>query len=121
MPVGLIRPKSSAVLLGWAIGLSPSWPPLDGLLIYGLVIDLDRLCFYWLVVCSGPYAEINMKLGEIDGYDAIFLSPHKFLGGPGSPGVLLMSKALYQLDPSAPPSTCGGGTVNYVNGFNEKV
>ncbi len=69
---------------------------------------------------SGPYVEIDMRSGEIDGYDAIFLSPHKFLGGPGSPGILLMSNALYLLKSSA-PSTCGGGTVNYVNGLNEKV
>ncbi len=69
---------------------------------------------------SGPYVEIDMRSGEIDGYDAIFLSPHKFLGGPGSPGILLMSNALYLLK-SSPPSTCGGGTVNYVNGLNEKV
>ncbi|KAI4383523.1 hypothetical protein MLD38_009353 [Melastoma candidum] len=68
---------------------------------------------------SGPYAKIDMKSGEIDGYDAIFLSPHKFLGGPGSPGILLASKTLYCLG-SSPPSTCGGGTVTYVNGFNEK-
>jgi selenocysteine lyase/cysteine desulfurase len=64
--------------------------------------------------------KIDMRSGEIDGYDAIFLSPHKFLGGPGSPGILLMSKALYQLGSSA-PSTCGGGTVDFVNGFCEKV
>ena len=69
---------------------------------------------------SGPYVEIDMRSGEMDGYDAIFLSPHKFLGGPGTPGILLMSKALYQLSSSA-PSTCGGGTVAYVNGFSEKV
>ncbi|KAG6721590.1 hypothetical protein I3842_03G118900 [Carya illinoinensis] len=68
---------------------------------------------------SGPYVEIDMRSGELDGYDAIFLSPHKFLGGPGSPGILLMSEALYMLK-SSPPSTCGGGTVMYVNGFNEK-
>lgn len=68
---------------------------------------------------SGPYVKIDMRSGEIDGYDAIFLSPHKFLGGPGSPGILLMSKALYQLGSSA-PSTCGGGTVDFVNGFCEK-
>lgn len=61
-----------------------------------------------------------MRSGEIDGYDGIFLSPHKFVGGPGSPGILLMSKALYQLR-SFPPSTCGGGTVDYVNGFSEEV
>lgn len=69
---------------------------------------------------SGPYVEIDMRSGEIDGYDAIFLSPHKFLGGPGTPGILLMSKVLYNLA-SSPPSTCGGGTVAFVNGFNEKV
>ncbi|XP_022774702.1 uncharacterized protein LOC111316815 [Durio zibethinus] len=75
------------------------------------------VCFDF--AASGPYVEIDMRSGEIDGYDAIFLSPHKFLGGPGSPGILLMSNALYQLG-SSPPSTCGGGTVNYVNGFNEQ-
>ncbi|KAA8531061.1 hypothetical protein F0562_005770 [Nyssa sinensis] len=74
-------------------------------------------CFDY--AASGPYVEINMKSGEIDGYDAVFLSPHKFVGGPGSPGVLVMSKGLYQLR-SSPPSTCGGGTVDFVNGFNEK-
>lgn len=61
-----------------------------------------------------------MHSGEIDGYDAVFLSPHKFLGGPGCPGILLMSKTLYRLGSSA-PSTCGGGTVVFVNGFSEKV
>lgn len=67
---------------------------------------------------SGPYVKIDMKSGEIDGYDGVFLSPHKFVGGPGTPGILLMNKSLYKLS-SQPPSTCGGGTVAYVNGFNE--
>ncbi|XP_020531705.1 uncharacterized protein LOC18448307 [Amborella trichopoda] len=68
---------------------------------------------------SGPYVKIDMRCGELDGYDVIFMSPHKFVGGPGTPGILLMSKALYLLS-SHPPSTCGGGTVSYVNGFNEE-
>ncbi|XP_016483389.1 uncharacterized protein LOC107804088 [Nicotiana tabacum] len=68
---------------------------------------------------SAPYAKIEMRSGEIDGYDAVFLSPHKFLGGPGTPGILLMNKALYRLRTS-PPSTCGGGTVDFVNPFYEK-
>ncbi|KQJ91939.1 hypothetical protein BRADI_4g40700v3 [Brachypodium distachyon] len=68
---------------------------------------------------SGPYVKIDMKSGEIDGYDAVFLSPHKFVGGPGTPGILLMNKSLYRLN-AQPPSTCGGGTVAYVNGFNEE-
>lgn len=68
---------------------------------------------------SGPYVKIDMRSGEIDGYDAIFISPHKFVGGPGTPGILLMNKNLYRIR-SSPPSTCGGGTVDYVNGFSEK-
>ncbi|XP_055817590.1 uncharacterized protein LOC129886772 [Solanum dulcamara] len=68
---------------------------------------------------SAPYAKIEMRSGEIDGYDAVFISPHKFLGGPGTPGILVMNKALYRLRTS-PPSTCGGGTVDFVNPFNEK-
>ncbi|KAK3211697.1 hypothetical protein Dsin_016403 [Dipteronia sinensis] len=67
----------------------------------------------------GPYVEIEMRSGEVDGYDAIFLSTHKFLGGPATPGILLMSNSLYLLN-SSPPSTCGGGTVNYVNAFSHK-
>jgi selenocysteine lyase/cysteine desulfurase len=72
------------------------------------------------IFCSGPYVKIDMKSGEKDGYDAVFLSPHKFVGGPGTPGILLMNKALYKLN-SQPPSMCGGGTVAYVNGFSEDV
>ncbi|KAK9112587.1 hypothetical protein Scep_020106 [Stephania cephalantha] len=68
---------------------------------------------------SGPYVKIDLRSGELEGHDALFLSPHKFVGGPGTPGILLMSKALYKLR-SAPPSTCGGGTVRFVNGFDEK-
>ncbi|XP_042518045.1 probable cysteine desulfurase [Macadamia integrifolia] len=74
-------------------------------------------CFDY--AASGPYVEINMRSGDLEGYDAIFLSPHKFLGGPGTPGILLMNKALYRLRSFA-PSTCGGGTVNFVNGFSEE-
>ncbi|WVZ52967.1 hypothetical protein U9M48_003965 [Paspalum notatum var. saurae] len=68
---------------------------------------------------SGPYVDIDMRSGEMDGYDAVFLSPHKFVGGPGTPGILLMNRTLYRLA-GMPPSTCGGGTVAYVNGFSEE-
>lgn len=68
---------------------------------------------------SGPYVKIDMRSGEIDGFDAIFLSTHKFLGGPASPGILLMSNSLYRLG-TLPPSTCGGGTVDFVNSYNDK-
>ena len=61
-----------------------------------------------------------MRSGEDDGYDAVFLSPHKFIGGPGTPGILLINDALYLLK-GGPPSTSGGGTVLYVNGYKEEV
>jgi hypothetical protein len=61
-----------------------------------------------------------MKSGQEDGYDAVYLSAHKFLGGPCSPGILLLNKKLYKLGLS-PPSTCGGGTIDFVNGIAEKA
>ncbi|KAF5185361.1 Aminotransferase [Thalictrum thalictroides] len=75
------------------------------------------LCFDF--AASAPYVQIDLRSGELEGYDAIFLSPHKFVGGPGTPGILLMNKSLYHLKSSA-PSTCGGGTVSFVNGFSEQ-
>ena len=61
---------------------------------------------------SAPYVPIDMKPGSPDGYDAIFISPHKFVGGPGSPGILVFNEAMYRL---SAPSTPGGGTVAYVS------
>ncbi len=61
---------------------------------------------------SGPYVQIDMKPGRPDGYDAVFLSPHKFVGGPGTPGLLCFQEHLYHL---ATPSTAGGGTVRFVS------
>ncbi len=61
---------------------------------------------------SGPYVAINVAgSGQNDHLDAVFLSPHKFVGGPGSSGVLVIRKAVCR---SARPSVAGGGTVSYV-------
>ncbi|MCO5611165.1 hypothetical protein L7F22_065415 [Adiantum nelumboides] len=68
---------------------------------------------------GAPHMQLEMRSSEEDGYDVVMMSPHKLLGGPGAPGLLLMRKSLYKLGKN-PPSTCGGGTVNYVNGFDEK-
>lgn len=96
--------------------------------VTGIVVDtraISRLLhMYGAFACfdfaaCAPYMEMDMRSGSMEGYDAIFASPHKFLGGPGTPGILMMIKALYQLRSSA-PSTCGGGTVSYVNDFNAK-
>ncbi|GAQ81234.1 Aminotransferase class-V domain containing protein [Klebsormidium nitens] len=67
---------------------------------------------------AAPYVDMDMRPGQADGYDALLISPHKFVGGPGSSGVLIVSEKLYALADAA-PSTSGGGTVTYVNGNSE--
>ena len=57
---------------------------------------------------SSPYINIPSEL-----YDAMFMSPHKLLGGPGSCGILVLRKSLIDTDLS--PTFAGGGTVQYVN------
>ncbi len=71
-------------------------------------------CFDY-AACA-PYVEIDMNPEPIDGddpsIDAIFISPHKFLGGPGSSGVLVFNERIYHRE--LPPSVSAGGTVDYV-------
>ena len=62
---------------------------------------------------SAPYIDINMHPGnKLQKLDAIFFSPHKFLGGPGSAGVLIFGKELYK---NEIPDSPGGGTVKWTN------
>ncbi len=69
---------------------------------------------FWDFAAAGPYVEIEMTpAGEDDaGKDAVFLSPHKFIGGPGTPGVLVARRSLFT---NRVPSVPGGGTVSYVS------
>jgi selenocysteine lyase/cysteine desulfurase len=61
---------------------------------------------------AGPYVPIDMHPPDPDErIDAIFLSPHKFMGGPGSSGVLVAHASLFR---SRVPERPGGGTVDYV-------
>lgn len=68
---------------------------------------------------SAPYVDIDMHpAGDDDGrLDAIFFSPHKFLGGPGSSGVVVFHRSLYN---NLVPDHPGGGTVNWTNRWNER-
>lgn len=73
---------------------------------------------FWDFAAAGPYVDIDMNLrsegpdGHLAYKDAVFLSPHKFIGGPGTPGVLVAKKHLFQ---NRVPTVPGGGTVAYVN------
>ena len=71
---------------------------------------------FWDFAAAGPYVDIEMYGGQdrdpLAYKDAIFLSPHKFIGGPSTPGVLVARRELLR---NRVPDVPGGGTVAYVN------
>ena len=84
--------------------------------VAALIHKYGGLCFVDFA-CSAPYVDIDMHPENKDEYlDAIFFSPHKFLGGPGSSGVLIFNKKLYK---NMVPDNPGGGTVSYTNPWGQ--
>ena len=84
--------------------------------IASLLHKYDSLACFDFAACA-PYVAIDMNPepafeGDDPSIDAIFVSPHKFLGGPGSSGVLVFNERIYDRD--LPPSMSAGGTVDYV-------
>jgi selenocysteine lyase/cysteine desulfurase len=74
------------------------------------------LCFVDFAA-SAPYIDINMHPeNEHQRLDAIYFSPHKFLGGPGTPGALIFDSQLYK---NKIPDNPGGGTVDWTNPWGE--
>jgi selenocysteine lyase/cysteine desulfurase len=74
----------------------------------------DALSF-WDFAAAAPYVDITMAGDGSDPLtrkDAVFLSPHKLIGGPGTPGVLVVRRSLVT---NPVPTVPGGGTVAYVN------
>ncbi|MGZ9231172.1 MAG: aminotransferase class V-fold PLP-dependent enzyme [Candidatus Limnocylindrales bacterium] len=78
---------------------------------------------FWDFAAAGPYVDIEMDprrpaadepdgLDDLDYKDAVVISPHKFIGGPGTPGVLVACRELFR---NRVPVAPGGGTVVYVN------
>jgi selenocysteine lyase/cysteine desulfurase len=84
---------------------------------------------FWDFAAAGPYVEVEMEphraspgtgpnrgvpdgKAGLDYKDAVVVSPHKFIGGPGTPGVLVARRELFR---NRVPVSPGGGTVAYVN------
>ncbi len=75
---------------------------------------------FWDCAAAAPYVAIEMRSPDVNGddyKDAIFISPHKFIGGPGTPGVLVVRTDLLR---NRVPSVPGGGTVAYVNPLDHR-
>ncbi|HEY4189148.1 MAG TPA: aminotransferase class V-fold PLP-dependent enzyme [Candidatus Limnocylindrales bacterium] len=80
-----------------------------------LLHEHEALSFFDFAAAA-PYVDIEMDPPD-DPFaykDAVFISPHKFIGGPGTPGVLVARRELFR---NRVPSMPGGGTVAYVNPF----
>ena len=92
--------------------------------VTGLLTDADTVAAllhaygalsFWDYAAAGPYVDIRVgesAPGLHDGKDAVFLSPHKFMGGPQTPGVLVVRRDLVR---NAVPTMPGGGTVEFVD------
>jgi selenocysteine lyase/cysteine desulfurase len=93
--------------------------------VTGIVSDTHRISAllhrhgalsFWDFAAAAPYVDIEMYGGcdrdPLAYKDAIFLSPHKFIGGPSTPGVLVARRELLR---NRVPDVPGGGTVAYVN------
>jgi selenocysteine lyase/cysteine desulfurase len=89
--------------------------------VTGVITDVDAIarvlhshnalaCFDY--AAAGPYLPIDMA-----GKDAVFLSPHKFIGGPQTPGVLVASRRLIR---RTRPTLPGGGTVMFVSPWGQR-
>ncbi|RBP85585.1 aminotransferase class V-fold PLP-dependent enzyme [Marinomonas rhizomae] len=68
---------------------------------------------FWDFAAAAPYVALDMNPSANHSLakDAIFFSPHKFIGGPGTPGILVVKKSIIS---NQKPSHIGGGTVSFV-------
>jgi selenocysteine lyase/cysteine desulfurase len=79
--------------------------------IAALLHENNGYCFVDYA-CSAPYVKIDMHPDDHHYLDAIYFSPHKFLGGPGASGILVFGNHLYD---NLVPDVSGGGTVDWTN------
>ena len=79
------------------------------------LLHAHRALSFWDYAAAGPYVPVRVAASGPDAddhKDAVFLSPHKFPGGPQTPGVLVVRRELVR---NAVPTAPGGGTVAFVD------
>ncbi len=89
--------------------------------VTGILTDVDAVSkllkqynalSFWDYAGGAPYLDVDMNPGEGLEKDAVFLSPHKFLGGPGASGLLIIRNSIIK---NQRPTWPGGGSVSYVS------
>jgi selenocysteine lyase/cysteine desulfurase len=120
---GLVDLKHFAALLEkhkdrkWKIASVTAGSNVTGIIspyykIAEMVHAYNGFCFVDFA-CSAPYVDINMHPeNPAQSLDAVLFSPHKFLGGPGTPGIVVFNSKLYH---NRVPDNPGGGTVVYTS------
>ncbi len=100
--------------------------------VTGQIANFGEICIllhrfgalsFWDFATAGPYISIDMNsnaISNLNYMDCIFLSPHKYLGGPGTPGIVVMKKKLIRNSKIQIPETVGGGNVFFVSEQNTK-
>lgn len=93
--------------------------------VTGIITDADAVTrllrqygarAVWDYAGGGPYLPIDMKAGTDCQKDAVVISTHKFIGGPGASGILIVRKAAVM---TTSPSLTGGGTVRFVSPWGQ--
>ncbi|CAF2142930.1 unnamed protein product, partial [Rotaria magnacalcarata] len=88
--------------------------------VTGIQADVNRISelvheyggrIFWDYAAAAPYVRIDMNPTKKAAKDAVFISTHKFVGGPSTSGLLIAKKAIFN---NRVPGDCGGGTVNFV-------
>ena len=96
-------------------------PPVAGVItpVYEVarILHCHGALAFFDFAAIAPYGEIDMCRDEESYFDGIYFSPHKFLGGPGSSGILIIHERVYRKDLA--PTVGAGGTVDYVS-FDEQ-
>jgi selenocysteine lyase/cysteine desulfurase len=107
----------------WKIGTFSAASNVTGILndVHGLARVLHRhgaLAFFDFAA-AGPYVDVDMHPADRpdDGFDALFFSVHKFLGGPRTPGLLVAHRRLFT---NRVPAEPGGGTVLYTSPWDHR-
>ncbi|GAA3455821.1 aminotransferase class V-fold PLP-dependent enzyme [Dactylosporangium matsuzakiense] len=102
---GHLRANAGRTMIGsFSAGSNVTGALADVDAVSALLHRYDALAC-WDYAAAGPHRPIRA-------HDAVFLSPHKFPGGPGTPGVLVVRKDLIR---NPVPTVPGGGTITYVH------
>ena len=111
--------QKGPIICSFSAGSNVTGIKTDVTLVATMCKKYEAICLFdYAGVAS--YVPIDLSQRNDKGIlliDGVYISPHKFLGGPGTCGILILNKAVYDI--TIKPTHGGGGTVDYVGRFSE--